>query len=409
MTSFKVSVSPSFANRGIYSLDLTITCIKMGCFAAKIVKNNSVAHSDHPGRKSIATNTVTFRSPDHGEERRSLSPTNEDTGRASDGIGIVRTTYSRVVSTGRGVTSSGVTLSDTGKSNFERNLEYLETKTLPKNGNNFSNITSSVVLPDNSIVLCDSSNNMLYLLDSDLVFKYYVTVDNEPRTMCIVENRETCYVIAVTFPKRRLIQLFKISSDTMSKVKDIRTDSECWGICCFNKSLIFSTDSGLVFRDVGKNKSRWKRYGHVFQSKVSLTLAANVVYICNRGSDGQVSSIKGMRVDDMDEDDGEIIFKKYFPIKIVSCAVDNEHNIYICDNEKKDILQLESSNEQARKLQLYDKKDILQLNSVNRRDRKLKARAGRDKGWQHINFLPDSNKIILIEARSNYMFIFKLI
>ena len=208
--------------------------------------------------------------------------------------------YLRDASTGLGGTPSRVTLSNTRKSNYERRLEYQETKTLPKNGNNFNNITSSVVLPDNSVVLCDSSNNMLYLLDSDLMFKYYVTVNNEPRTMCIVENRETCYVIAVTFPKRRLIQLFKISSDTMSKVKDIRTDSECWGICCFNKSLIYSTDSGRVFRDVGKNKSRWKRYGHMFQSKVPLTLATDVVYICNRGSDDQESSVKGMRVDDMD-------------------------------------------------------------------------------------------------------------
>ena len=73
-----------------------------------------------------------------------------------------------------------------------------------------------------------------------------------------------------------------------------------------------------------------KRYGHMFQSKVPLTLAPDVVYICNRGSDDQESSVKGMRVDDMDEDDGEIIFKRYFPITIlsipVSCAVDNEQN-----------------------------------------------------------------------------------
>ena len=373
-------------------MDLTITCIKMGCFAAKIVKNNSVAPSDHPGRKIISTNTVTCRSPDHGEERRSLSQTDEETCRTSDVIGEVRTTYPSAVSTGLGVTPSVVTLSDTGKSNFVRCLEFQQTKTLPNNGNNYPNITSSVVLPDNSIVLCDSSYNMLYLLDSDLLFKYYVTVDNEPRTMCIVENRETCYVIAVTFPKRRLIQLFKISSDTMSKVKDIRTDSECWGICCFNKSLIFSTDSGRLFRDVGKNKSRWKRYGHVFQSKVPLTLATNVVYICSRGSDEHESSVKGMRVDDMDEDDGEIIFKRYFPIKIlsvpVSCAIDNEQNLYICDNTQN---------------------DILQLNSVNGGLRKLNAGGGRTEGWQHISFFPNSNKIILIEARSSHMFIFKLI
>ena len=388
-----------------YRLDLTI--IKMGCLAtksAKSVKTVNVAPSDH-----LATDTATCRSPNHGEERRSLSPTDEDTGRASDGIGEVRTTYHRVVSTGLDVTPSGVTLSYTGKSNFKRRLEFQQTKTLPKIGNNFINITSSVVLQNNFIVLCDSSNSMLYLLDSDLKLCYHVTVKNEPHAMCIADNRKMCYEIAVTFPKRRSIQLFKISSDQMSKVKKIRTDSECWGICCFNKSLIYSTDSGRIFRDVGKNKSRWKRYGHVFQSKVPLTLATNVVYICSRGSDDQESSVKGMRVDDMDQDDGEIIFKKYFPIKIVSCAVDNEHNIYICDNEKNDILQLKSVNEQVRKLQQYEKKDKLQLESVNVQVRELEARGGRTNGWKHINFLPDSNKIIPSEARSNHMFIFKLI
>ena len=236
-----------------YRLDLTI--IKMGCLAtksAKSVKTINVAPSDHP-----ATDTATCRSPNHGEER-SLSPTDEDTGRASGGIGEVRTTYPRVVSTGLDVTPSGVTLSYTGKSNFKRRLEFQQTKTLPEIGNNFFNITSSVVLQDNSVVLCDSSNSMLYLLNSKLNFRCYVTVDNEPHAMCIVDNRETCYEIAVTFPKGRSIQLFKIFSDKMSKVKEIRTDSECWGVCCFNKSLIFSTDSGLVFRDVGKNESRWK-------------------------------------------------------------------------------------------------------------------------------------------------------
>ena len=357
-----------------YRLDLTI--IKMGCIAsksAKSVKTINFAPSYHPGRKSISKNAATCRSPDHGEESRSLSPTDDATSRASDVLGEVITTYPRV--------STGLEL-----------LEYQQTKTLPEIGYNFINITSSVVLQDNSVVLCDSSNSMLYLLDSKLNFRCYVTVDNEPHAMCIVDNMETCYEIAVTFPKRTLIQLFKISSDTMSKVKDIRTVSECWGICCFNKSLIYSTDSGRVFRDVGKNESRWKRYGHVFQSKVPLTLATNVVYICSRGSDEHESSVKGMRVSNMDEDDGEIIFKRYFPIQTihfpVSCAVDTDDNVYICDNAQK---------------------DIMQLNSVNGVFRNLEARGGITEGWQHINFFWNSNKIILIEARSHHLFIFKLI
>ena len=357
-----------------YRLDLTI--IKMGCMASKSAKSVNTINftpSYHRGRKSISKNTATCRSPDHGEESRSLSPTDDAISRASDGLGEVIIKYPRVsIGLGR--------------------LEYQQTKTLPKIGNYFINITSSVVLQDNSVVLCDSSNSMLYLLDSKLNFRCYVTVDNEPHAMCIVDNTETCYEIAVTFPKRRSIQLFKISSGTMLKVEEINTDSECWGICCFNRSLIFSTDSGLLFRDVGKNKSRVKRYGHVFQSKVPLTLATNVVYICSRGSDDQESSVKGMRVSNMDEDDGEIIFKKYFPIQTimfpVSCAVDNDDNVYICDNAQK---------------------DIMQLNSVNGGFRNLKARGGITEGWQHINFFWNSNKIILIEARSNHLFIFKLI
>ena len=75
----------------------------MGCFAAKIVKNNSVAPTDHPGRKRISTNTATGRSPG--------PPADGETGRSSDRIGKIRS-YSRVVSTGPGVTPSGVRLSD---------------------------------------------------------------------------------------------------------------------------------------------------------------------------------------------------------------------------------------------------------------------------------------------------------
>ena len=83
----------------------------MGCFAAKIVKNNSIAPTDHPGRKRISTNTATGRSPGHGEEGRRLPPADGETGRSSDRIGKIRS-YSRVVSTGPGVTPSGVRLRD---------------------------------------------------------------------------------------------------------------------------------------------------------------------------------------------------------------------------------------------------------------------------------------------------------
>ena len=137
--------------------------------------------------------------------------------------------------------------------------------------------------------------------------------------------------VAVTFPMNKIIETVNINSGRLSKAESLRTEPECWGIC-YNGFLVYSTESGKIFHDVSKRglkSPRWRSYSYKFRDVKSLEDNDDMVYVCEWGpKDGRGS----LTVIDQDE---KVVFS-YSNSNLqrpVSCAIDCENNVYICDAE----------------------------------------------------------------------------
>ena len=271
---------------------------------------------------------------------------------------------------------------------FERNASLLQSFSLPVS-NKTSDVTSSVVLPNGDIILCDRSNQKLWHFDpgfnhiNDLWFK------QEPHNMCTISESDrkdrSFNKIAISFPKAKLIQIVRVTHDTFEKLDEIRTEPECWGIDSKGKSLVFSTEKGAVFRDVGDYRNfRWRKYKYAFQKPISLKTDQDVIYVCNWGSEEVPGNVVAMYFDDRGKKQIKFSYSNRYLRRPVSCSVDNEDNIYICDAENTGIHQVSSDGSQYR---------ILNING------------GQTGSWQHVNFIQDSDYFLLTETGSNLLYI----
>ena len=271
---------------------------------------------------------------------------------------------------------------------FERNAILVQSISLPVS-NKTSDVTSSVLLPNGDIILCDRSNRKLWHFDEAFHHLNDLWLDNEPHNICnisdAVSSYDLPYKIAVSFPKARLIHIVQITSDKFEKVDEIRTEPECWGIDSKGKSLIFSTEQGAVFRDVGDYRNfRWRKYRYAFQKPISLRTDKDVVYVCNWGSEEVPGYMVAMYYDDKGKKQIKFSYSNRHLRRPISCSVDSEENIYICDAENAGIHQVSCDGDQFR---------VLNVNG------------GQTSSWQHINFVPESDYFLLTEAGSNLLYI----
>ena len=275
---------------------------------------------------------------------------------------------------------------------FERKAVLIKTVTL--SGSNLDcDISSSVILPNGNVILCDKRNRKLVYLDDTFYHISDIGFDHEPNSICVINDKThsdemSDPKVAVTFPKARRIQIVNVNSDSLVKVDEIRTEPECWGIGCKGKALVFSTESGDVFRDVGDYRNyRWRKYRYSFQKPVFLTVNKENLYVCSWGLDEVSGSLVAMHFDDRGKDQIQFSYSNKFLRRPICCSIDCEENIYICDGESEGIHQVSPDGSQYR---------ILDVN-------------GGQKGqWQHINFVPNSDYFILTGTGSNTLNVFQM-
>ena len=275
---------------------------------------------------------------------------------------------------------------------FERSAVLVKNISLPVDDKE-SDVSSSVILPNGSVILCDRGNRKLRYFDHTFCHISDFVVDYEPSNICPLNDTALSSDmsdtrVAVSFPKSRLIQIVNVTLDSLAKVDEIRTEPECWGIGCKGKSLVFSTERGDVFRDVGDYRNyRWRKYRYSFQKPVSLTVDNASIYVCNWGLREVSGSLVAMYFDDRGKNQIKFSYSNRFLRRPISCSLDSEENIYICEAESKGIHQVSSDGSQFRILDV---------------------KGGQTGSWQHINFVPDSDYFVLTEAGSNILYIFQM-
>ena len=274
---------------------------------------------------------------------------------------------------------------------FERSAALIKSISLPVT-NNTSDITSSVLLPNGNVILCDRSNRKLWYFDPTFSHLSDMKLEDEPHNMCIINDStiddDFSYKVAVTFPRAKTIQILNASCDDIIKVDEVRTEPECWGIGCKGKSLVFSTEKGAIFRDVGDYRNyRWRKYKYTFQTPISLIVNQDLVYVCNWGLEEVPGNMVVMFFDDRRKNQIKFPYSNRSLQRPISCTVDGEGNVYICDAESPGIHQVSCDGSQYR---------VLNING------------GQSGSWQHINFVPGSDYFILTEAGSNLLYVFQM-
>ena len=275
---------------------------------------------------------------------------------------------------------------------FERKAVLVKTVTLPGD-NKTSDVSSSVILPNGNLILCDRSNRKLRYFDDTFYHISDLGLDHEPNNICLINDKTLSSdmpdtKVAVTFPKPRRIQIVNVNSESLAQVDELRTEPECWGIGCKGKSLVFSTESGDVFRDVGDNRNyRWRKYRYSFQKPVFLTVEKNSIFVCNLGLNEVPGSLAAMHFDDRGKNQILFSYSNRFLRRPISCSLDCEENIYICDAESERIHQVSSDGSEYRILDV---------------------KGGQTGSWQHINFVPKSDYFILTETGSNIVYVFQM-
>ena len=178
----------------------------------------------------------------------------------------------------------------------------MKTVPLPVDGK-ASDISSSVILPNGSVILYHRGNKKLRYFDHTFCHICDLVLDYELSNICPLNDTAPSsdmfdIKVAIAFPKPRLIQIVSVTLDSLAKVDEIRTEPECWGIGCKGKSLVFSTERGDVFRDVGDYRNyRWRKYRFTFQKPVCLTVDNDSMTVCNWDLHEVLGSLAAMHFD----------------------------------------------------------------------------------------------------------------
>ncbi|KAK3595640.1 hypothetical protein CHS0354_009606 [Potamilus streckersoni] len=96
---------------------------------------------------------------------------------------------------------------------------------------NIFNIYSGVFLIDERLVLCDRANNKLKLFDRYFQFVSHLTMENEPRHLCRVDES----TVAVTVYKD--IKLVSVTNK-LTLLRSISVGKQCYGIASYQHNII---------------------------------------------------------------------------------------------------------------------------------------------------------------------------
>lgn len=104
-------------------------------------------------------------------------------------------------------------------------------------------ISAVCVLPDSQILLVDTNNETIKLLDQQYRMKSNILVTGFPDDMCNVTPNE----VAVTVNTKRTheVQFFTVTDGQLRKSRTLRFDHKCYGIAIYQRDLYIASNTEL--------------------------------------------------------------------------------------------------------------------------------------------------------------------
>ena len=117
-------------------------------------------------------------------------------------------------------------------------------------------ITGSAFLPSGELILCDSHNNKLKLLDENLQMKESIDLPERPRDIAVVNQHQ----VIVTFLSQQYLQFIQVTP-SLALGHTVDLGVQCWGVTVSRESIyiLLSSESGegkIGFYDLTGKKKR---------------------------------------------------------------------------------------------------------------------------------------------------------
>lgn len=259
-------------------------------------------------------------------------------------------------------------------------VTLVKTIQLPKE-KHCQNITSTAMLDDGHIVLCDQKNSSLSLYDSNFSrideIKFYI----HPHNVTKVSN----FGVASTFPDDESIRFLRIENNYFhDAVENIKSKPSCRGIEFIDGNLVYTTGNDVAVLRKDDPKQRTWKFKYAFRKPMSLHVGhvTNSLYVTCFG----IKENRG-EVVKMNFKAEAIEFVASYPeiSRPVCTGVDRHGYVYVCDVKPHGVHQLTPDGRYVRKI------------------------LGENDGmFQHINFIPNTDMFLVTENNNDKIKIFRI-
>ena len=236
-------------------------------------------------------------------------------------------------------------------------------------------ITGSAFLPSGELVLCDSSNKKLKLLDKSLQMKKSIDVPGRPWDVAPVDQHQ----VIVTFPLEKYLQFIQVTP-SLALGHKVDLGVQCWGVTVSLESIYLSfDDSGEckigMYDLTGKQKRMISPYsckdGRNLRFKEPLyidVLNDEKLFVSDVDYKSSTSTVYCL------ESNGNILYSVSDPsFKLcIGINVDEKENLLLCDMDSHKVFLITKDGNEVREF-LTEKDGLYQPNttSFRRRDRTL--------------------------------------
>ena len=253
----------------------------------------------------------------------------------------------------------------------------------------FCNVTSSVVLADGRVVLCDDSNSKLKMMNPKLEFMFELDLDSNPLNLAQVSDKR----LAVSIPGLRQVVFVDICPKEFQLSGSIKTRRDCWGVEVLDNVVIVTTGrdghSVIMYDMEGTEVNSFLLTAHADENircPVAVTADRKKRHLYITCTGGAWSKGCVVKVDLQGTllqvfNDPEIDTPR-------TCTLDKHGKLYICALESSTVYQISPSGELFR---LFPSKTDQVV------------------GPLHLNFVPNFHiRFILTEVASDTLKLFEL-
>lgn len=228
-------------------------------------------------------------------------------------------------------------------------ITFVKTIQLPKE-NYCQNITSTAMLDDGNIVLCDQKNASLSLYNSNFRRMDEIKFSSYPHNVAKVSG----FGVASTFPDEKSIRLFRIENNSFDKApkKTIENTPSCRGIQFIDGKLFYTTENVVAVLPIGdstETTETTQTFKHTFRKPMSLYVGHETdgIYVTCYGNKETGGDVVKMNVE---SGAIEFVANDQNIFRPVCTGVDRHGYIYVCNVKPHGVHQLGPDGHYIRKI-----------------------------------------------------------